>query len=140
MWTYEHFDELQHYGVIGMRWGIHRARKNGSAYTYKSKAQKKWESRLNDKSISDKSREKARSKYEMYKKRDANRQSYVEQTNVGKSVIKGLLLSPFGAGSYHRLRSAGMSKTASFLISGFAPLPVAMIASKIVENEKARRE
>ena len=40
-------DELMHYGVIGMRWGIRRARKNGSSYTYKSHGQKKYERKLN---------------------------------------------------------------------------------------------
>lgn len=43
MWKYNNTDELYHYGVIGMRWGVRRARRNGSDYTYKSHGQKKWE-------------------------------------------------------------------------------------------------
>ena len=33
-------DELMHYGVLGMKWGIHRAVKKGQTYTYKSHGQK----------------------------------------------------------------------------------------------------
>lgn len=29
-------NELKHYGVLGMKWGIRRARKTGKTYTYKS--------------------------------------------------------------------------------------------------------
>lgn len=43
MWEYNHTDELHHYGVIGMRWGVKRANRKGTNYTYKSHGQKKWE-------------------------------------------------------------------------------------------------
>lgn len=36
-------DYLAHYGVLGMKWGIHRAAKKGTTYTYKSHATKKYE-------------------------------------------------------------------------------------------------
>ena len=36
MWEYNHTDELYHYGVKGMKWGVRRYRKNPGSYTSKS--------------------------------------------------------------------------------------------------------
>lgn len=35
-------DELMHYGVLGMKWGHHRAKKKGGTYTYTSHTTKKY--------------------------------------------------------------------------------------------------
>lgn len=39
MWQYNYNpnnEELYHYGVLGMKWGVHRARKKGTTYQYQS--------------------------------------------------------------------------------------------------------
>ena len=49
MWEYNQIsnsDELYHYGVLGMKWGVRRARKNGASYVYKSHGQKKYEKKI----------------------------------------------------------------------------------------------
>ena len=40
-------DELMHYGVLGMKWGMRKAYSKGAPYTYKSHGQKKYEKRVN---------------------------------------------------------------------------------------------
>ena len=39
MWVYNYTpnqDDIMHYGVLGMKWGVHRARKKGATYRYQS--------------------------------------------------------------------------------------------------------
>lgn len=39
-------NELYHYGVLGMKWGIRKAERRGESYTYKSHGQKKWAKKM----------------------------------------------------------------------------------------------
>lgn len=39
MWVYNYTpnqDDIMHYGVLGMKWGVHRAHKKGATYRYQS--------------------------------------------------------------------------------------------------------
>lgn len=130
-------DELKHYGVLGMRWGMRKARKQGSDYTYKSHGQKKWEKKVSKMQTkgSDKYKIKqAQRKLDTFKKRDRNRQTYAESTTAGRSIAKGLLMGPFGAGNYNRLRAAGHTRAASFMksniISSTLALPYQVVVSR----------
>ena len=133
-------NELYHYGVLGMKWGIHRASKKGTTYTYKSHGQRKWDKKL-DKAIKkgseQKKIDKATKKVSMYKERDKSRQSYAESTTVGKSIAKQLLLGPVGSGAYSRLRASGMGRASSAVVAYFGS-PIELILSKAVENASAR--
>lgn len=106
-------DALAHYGVLGMRWGIRKARILGKNYTYKSRSQKKTEKKLKKAVRRNKNPDKIarlESKLNMYKHRDKNREEFARTTTVGRSIAMGLALGPFGKGRYNRLRAAGYGR------------------------------
>lgn len=140
-------NELQHYGVVGMKWGIRRAKKKGVEYAYKSHGQKKYERRLakhKTKGVDKDKLAKTKSKLELYKQRDRNRVDYAKKSNTGKSIAKTLLMGPIGAGNYNRLRSSGSGKVGAFLasniLSSTVGAPITIAYSRHREKVQARRD
>lgn len=112
---------LQHYGVIGMKWGIHRAEKRGQTYNYRSYGQKRYAKKVDRykaQGIKGKKLSKVQDKLELYKQRDKNREDYARRVSVGKQIAKNLLMTPIGAGNYNRLRAAGYSRLAALGLGG----------------------
>lgn len=137
-------NELTHYGVVGMRWGIRRAKKNGTTYTYKSYGQKKYDKKIKkyeDEGLTDTTKyKKAKDKQQLYKERDKNRQQYAENASVGKQILKTMLMGPFGNGSYSRLRSSGYGKLGSAFIATMSygdPVP---LLTKYMENVATKNQ
>lgn len=83
MWTYVSTDEtsaaLQHYGVLGMKWGVHRARRALSRATAKEEATRAISS-LNT------HRSKAGEKLSKYKAKDTKLQKKVDKFSTNKDV------------------------------------------------------
>ena len=152
MWQYNETvssDELYHYGVLGMKWGVKRARKNGASYVYKSHGQKKYEKKIDQIKSSNKKNKKeklakAKTKLSIYKQRDKNRQSYASKTNLGKAVVKQILMGPIGSGSYSRYRSSGNKRVMAFLksnvISSLLSSPVTVPLSRHREMKTAKKQ
>ena len=154
MWEYKNSDELYHYGVLGMKWGMRRAYNKGIDYQYKSHAQKKYENRVNrlQKRIDNKDKrpsfgtqnklDKARMKLEMYKGRDKNRQDYAKTARTGKSLAKTILFGPLGAGNYNRFRASGHGRIVSALGSNYIAstlgYPLTALLSKSSENRNGK--
>ena len=121
-------DELKHYGVLGMKWGMRKAHAKGNDYTYKSYGQKKFEKKVNKLTAKASKKNKpsyrttrklenAKVRLDKYKQRDKNRQDYARSTTVGRSIAKTLLFGPLGSGNYNRYRAAGHGRVASALVS-----------------------
>lgn len=152
MWKYTQTpssDELYHYGVLGMKWGMRRASKKGDTYTYKSHGQKKYEKKVESLKTSNRKNgqeklARAKTKLSVYQQRDKNRQSYASKTNLGKSVVKQMLMGPIGSGSYSRYRAAGNSRVKAFLksniISSTLSSPVTVPLSRRRELKTAKKQ
>lgn len=115
MWTYNYSDELYHYGVLGMKWGVHRARRKGTTYSYKSRKTKSYEKKAE--------RAKRRGQEEKYKilskkgKRsqafDSKMQSVAESMSAGKTALHVLLTGPFGTKAYAAAKAYGLSEASA---------------------------
>lgn len=95
-------NELRHYGVVGMKWGIRRAKKNGTKYKYTSHATKVYGKKA-AKAAAKGDKAKA-SKYEGYRKRseelDRKKQDYASKMSTGKAAAHAALTA-LTAGGYN---------------------------------------
>lgn len=96
-------NELKHYGVLGMKWGVHRARKNAEkAAKYKKKG---------DTGKADKYAAKAKQIESKHRKLGGSKTyDRVASTSTGKLVAESMLMGTYGALNYNRARSAGASR------------------------------
>lgn len=135
LWQYDN-SYLMHYGVLGMKWGVRRARK------YKEKAQKakvsanEWDEIA--KNAKARGKTKAASKYREYAAKDrvdaqryqtksqkieqkhkdrAGTKTYnrVKNTRTAKLVGESLVLGTYGALKYNQARANGSSRGLSIL-------------------------
>ena len=116
-------NELCHYGVLGMKWGIRKARKNGTTYTYKSHGQKKMEKKLANAERKGKDTEKIKNSLNNYKRRDKIRQSYVEARSTGRLLATKMIFNLDSAAAYRKARDSGASFGKSYidaLLAGYS--------------------
>lgn len=96
--------EINHYGVLGMKWGVHRARVNQQKANKirKKNGSEKEARKYEDKAKAIRSKHESRSSKETVKR--------VENASVGKLAIQSALMGTYGALKYNQARSKGESR------------------------------
>lgn len=145
-------DELYHYGVLGMKWGVRRARKNGTAYTYRSHGTKKYAKKAEAaRQAGDKQKA---AKYDRYHKRsvelDRKMQDNAEKNSGKRVAAKMALVTGFGGSrTYEAVRAAtggskyvsrGMAATVSLLTGPFGATPMRALYVRGVDNNSVKNK
>lgn len=153
---YNHSDELQHYGVLGMKWGVRKARKSGSSYQYKSHSTKKWEKRADaNKKIADDYERNSLSRTASLYREKSSRASKIaarsrehdnkmfefsKKTKIGSVIATNVLLGPWGNKTYNSVIASGGTKGAAVAttvlsgILGLTPITAAIAKSSYIRN------
>lgn len=111
-------DYLCHYGVLGMRWGVHRASRNASkaaSAKHKANAYKNTNAELYDHYMnkSEKYSAKSQKLIAKHQSRAGKAYDYTNNESLGKTIGKALLFSSYGALKYNELRGSGNSRITS---------------------------
>lgn len=130
-------DELMHYGVLGMKWGQRRARKNVQKANIARESAKEWDeiaayqkskghskqaasakkSAASDRAVAKKYANKAKriEKYHTEMAGGKKAYNYTKNQSTGKAIAKSMLMGTYGAHKYNQARSEGDSRAKAAL-------------------------
>ena len=130
-------DELMHYGVLGMKWGQRRARKNYEKAKVARESAREWDQISRHKSSKGNAKGSARAtknaaqdradakKYEAKAKRIEQKHigraggkkayDYTKNQSTGKAIVKSSLMGTYGTTKYNKARSEGSGRAGAAL-------------------------
>ena len=125
-------DELYHYGVLGMKWGQHRVRKNEAKAELSRESAKEWDEMARyakqrghmkkaekykryaseDRADSTKYANKAKQIQAKHEKLAGGKKAYnyTKKQSTGKALAKSYLFGTYGAMKYNEARSKGATR------------------------------
>jgi hypothetical protein len=108
MLIYESPYELKHYGVLGMKWGVRKARK------LESKAGRLRAEGKNE--AADRAQSKSVKKMEKHTKLAGGKKAvdYIDKKSTARLTLESLFLTTYGSLRYNQLRAEGMNRGRSF--------------------------
>lgn len=101
--------QLAHYGVLGMKWGVRRARK------LEEKIER---ARSSDGKNSQKKEAKYQSKINKIRRKESNfggAAARIKKMSTGKAVASSMLMSSFGSLKYQQARASGAKRGEAYL-------------------------
>lgn len=98
--------ELYHYGVLGMKWGVRKARRL-------SEKSKKTSNKSEAKALADRS--KATTERHMRLAGGKKAYEYTARESLGKTIAKSYLLGTYGALKYNQVKADGGSRGEAFV-------------------------
>ena len=99
----EYDNQLMHYGVLGMKWGVHRSRK------YANRASKAKAKGTTEKFEKYDNKSKAiRSKHERLAGKSTLKRA--DTLSTGKAIVQSMAFGTYGALKYNQIRSKGVNR------------------------------